>query len=133
MKYPIIYIICLVVLLLLDFLWLGVLAKNFYKDQIGELMADKFNIIPALIFYVIYPVAIIVFALTPGVTDMNLTKTLMLAAFLGFISYGTYNFTNYATLREWPLKVLLVDLSWGTFVTSATALVGYLFSVKFLS
>jgi uncharacterized membrane protein len=128
MKYIVIYFITLVILLALDFLWLGVLSRNFYKANIGHLMSENIKILPVIFFYTIYPIAIMVFSLVPGLKDENIARTLILAAFLGFISYGTYNFTNLATLKDWPFKVLLVDITWGTFVTTFTTLISYFIS-----
>lgn len=105
-----------------DLVWLAVVAKSFYRDRIGHLMADRFRGGPAVAFYVVYIAGIVWFAV--GGADRWQDAALD-GALLGFFCYGTYNLTNFATLRGWPLSLVLVDMTWGTALTGATATAGF--------
>ncbi len=119
------------VFLLIDLVWLTKVSPKFYQSNIGHLMADKVNFIPAIIFYVVYIIALLVFIVNPGVESQNIWKTLYLAALLGFAMYGTYDLTNMATLKNWPAIVTIVDLLWGTCITTATCLLSIYIITKF--
>jgi uncharacterized membrane protein len=110
----------------IDMLWLTVIAQKFYKSQIGHLMADKARIIPAAIFYVLFVGAMVYFVIVPALEHQNLTRLILSAAIFGLVTYATYDLTNMATLRDWPLLVTVVDLAWGTFISLAVSLITYL-------
>lgn len=110
----------------IDMLWLTVIAQKFYKSQIGHLMADKARIIPAAIFYVLFVGAMVYFVIVPALEYQNLTRLILSAAIFGLVTYATYDLTNMATLRDWPLLVTVVDLAWGTFLSLAVSLITYL-------
>lgn len=126
-RYGIIFITFLVI----DALWLGLVAPKMYKSEIGHLMADKVNFVPAIIFYLIYTIAILVFVVNPAVDKNDLMYAVIFGAFLGFAMYATFDLTNQAALRDWPLKVTIIDLLWGTFVTGATATIATKIISKF--
>lgn len=126
-RYGIIFITFLVI----DALWLGLVAPKMYKSEIGHLMADKVNFVPAIIFYLIYTIAILVFVVNPAVDKNDLMHAVIYGAFLGFAMYATFDLTNQAALRDWPLKVTIIDLLWGTFVTGATATIATKIISKF--
>lgn len=115
------FLIILAVFLLIDAAWLGLVAPSFYKEHIGHLMAAKVNFLPAIIFYFIYVLALLVFIVNPALAEGNLLKGILLGAFLGFSMYSTYDLTNMATLKDWPTIVTVVDLIWGTFVTAVSS------------
>lgn len=115
------YLIIFAVFLLFDVAWLGLIAPKFYKNNIGHLMADKVNFIPAIIFYGLYVLAILVFVVNPSVNNGELFKGIIKGSFLGLVMYATYDLTNMATLKNWPTIVTVVDLMWGTFVTGLTS------------
>ena len=108
-----------VTMLVLDGLWLGVVAKNLYRDGLGHLMADRINFAAAGLFYLIYPIGVVALAVLPNVATPGWTATLVAGAILGFIAYATYDLTNLATLRDWPVSIALVDVAWGTAGTVA--------------
>jgi uncharacterized membrane protein len=110
----------------IDMLWLTVIAQKFYKSQIGHLMADKAKIIPAAIFYLLFVGAMVYFVIVPALEHQNLTRLILSAAIFGLVTYATYDLTNMATLRDWPLLVTVVDLAWGTFISLAVSLITYL-------
>ena len=124
-KYAGMYVITLVGFLIIDFLWLGIMNGRVYQPAINHLMGDSVNFVPALFFYVFYVVGVLVLAVMPGLSEDDLTKTFVLSALLGFVAYGTYDFTNFATLKDWPLHIVFIDVAWGATVTSLTGLIGY--------
>lgn len=113
-----------VVFLALDSIWLTTMADRLYRPALGRLMLDRFEVLPALAFYVVYIVGVLVFAVMPGLESRRWTTALGQGALLGFVAYATYDLTNQATLRGWPWRVTLADLCWGTFVTAAAAAAG---------
>ena len=88
-------------------------------------MAENPRILPALIFYLIFVVGIIVFAILPGYADKSLVKTILLAALFGALSYATYDLTNLATLKDWPVHITIIDIVWGASVSTMTGIAGY--------
>lgn len=117
-----IYAATFVGLALLDFLWLGVIARSWYRDCIGHLMASTPNWGAAAAFYLLYPIGLVVFAVLPSGGDW--TRALTLGALFGLFCYGTYDVTNLAILRDWPLSLTLLDIAWGGVVSAAGASAG---------
>lgn len=120
------YIIAFIIFLAIDAVWLGLVAPKFYKAQIGHLMADSPNLLAALIFYMIFIVGVVYFVAIPGVESGKITEVLIRGALFGFITYATYDLTNLATLKDWPLTVTIVDLIWGTSLSTLIGLFTYL-------
>lgn len=125
------YLIALPIFLILDGLWLGLIAKTFYAKQIGFLFKTDINWIAALIFYLLFIVALILFVINPAIEKGSLTHALLYGALFGFITYATYDLTNLATLKDWPIMVTIVDLIWGSFVTAAVSTLTFLIFTKF--
>lgn len=117
------YAIALASLLVLDGIWLGVIARSFYKERLGDLLLDKPNFVIAALFYLVHAAGIVVFAL-PQAT--NWTTALLYGALFGFFVYAAYDFTNLATLRGWPADVAMVDLAWGSAATAVVTAVAFL-------
>ncbi len=107
------YLIALPIFFMVDMIWLGVLAKNFYKNQIGFLMKPDVNWAAAIIFYLLFLVGIVLFVIEPALEKKDLMFALSRGALFGLITYATYDLTNLATLKDWPLKVVVVDMIWG--------------------
>ena len=107
----------LLVMVVLDLLWLGVIAKPLYQQGIGHLMADKPNIPVAVLFYLLFPIGLMVFVVQP---DRAWSATLAAAAMYGFFTYATYDLSNLATLRGWPVSLAAIDIAWGTFISTVT-------------
>lgn len=120
------YSVTVVVFLALDFVWLSQVAKPFYTANLGHLLRDSPNLAIAAGFYAIYVIGIIIFAVSPALQSGSAEKALLYGALFGFFAYATYDITNYATLKNWPMSVTLVDLAWGTFVTGLSAYLGAL-------
>ena len=119
------YFAALATLAVLDFLWLGFIAKGFVQAQVGPLLLERPNWTPAVLFYLLYMVGVLIFAVAPGLEAGSWSRALWLGALFGFFAYATYDFTNLATLKGWTTALLVVDVAWGTFVTGAAALAGY--------
>lgn len=120
------YIATATIFFLLDYLWLTRLAGSFYRARIGPLMLDEPRLGVAAVFYVFYVVGIVIFAILPALRAESLLTAVVLGALLGCLAYGTYDITNYATLRNWPVSMVLVDIAWGAALTGVSAAVGYL-------
>lgn len=119
------YLSTLGVFLAIDAVWLGVIAKNLYRDNLGHLMAAKPQLLPAVIFYLAYVAGIIILAVHPALDKGSLGKAIALGAIFGTIAYATYDLTNAATLKDWPLKITVLDIIWGSVLTAIVAGVSY--------
>jgi uncharacterized membrane protein len=108
------YFITLAVFFLVDMTWLGLVAKTFYRKHLGFLMGPKVVWPAAILFYLLFIAGLLVFAVRPALAAGAPLKALLLGAFLGLVAYATYDLTNLATLKDWPLVVTIVDLVWGT-------------------
>lgn len=108
-----------------DFVWLSVMSSRFYTPRIGHLMAEQPKLAVAAVFYLFYVLGIVALAVIPGLREGALLGALWRGALFGFLAYATYDLTNMATLRDWPWQVTLVDMVWGTLLTSFVSLVGY--------
>lgn len=116
----------------IDAVWLSVVANKFYKSQIGPLLLEKPNFIAAVLFYVIFLIGLVVFVINPSLIAGNWRVALGLGALFGFVTYATYDLTNLATLKGFPIKLVVVDLLWGTSVTSVVSVVTYMIATKWL-
>lgn len=125
------YVLLLAVFLLIDGIWLTLVAKEFYKQQIGFLLTDSPNYVAVGLFYPLFVLAVQVFVVRPGLASGSLKTTLGRAAFFGFITYATYDLTNLATVEGWPITVTVVDLIWGAVLTSTVAAAGFLAGKRF--
>ena len=116
----------------IDLVWLGIVARNFYQRHLGSLLRPQPNWTAAIIFYLLFILGMVVFSVVPALRDDSLKKAVLLGGFFGLITYATYDLTNLATLRDWPLVVVLVDIGWGIVlagsVTTITFLAGRWFS-----
>jgi uncharacterized membrane protein len=115
-----------VFMIVVDLVWLGFIAKPLYYNGIGHLMADKPNIPIAVIFYLLYALGLMIFAVTPLQSAPGWSRALMVGALFGFFAYATYDLTNLSTLRGWPLGLSLMDVAWGTLVSGVSSAVGKL-------
>ena len=120
------YLITLAVFFVIDMIWLGVVAKGFYRKHLGSMLSPKVNWAAALLFYLLFIVGLVVFVIRPALVSGEPLKALLLGAFFGLISYATYDLSNLATLKNWPIIVTIVDLVWGTTLGGLVSLVGAL-------
>lgn len=119
------YLASLFVFFAVDMVWLGLIASSFYKKYLGYLMAPKVNWVPALIFYLLFVLGILVFVVLPGVKENSLQETILRALLFGLITYATYDLTNLATIGGWPVIVTIADLAWGMAVTTIVGVAGF--------
>ncbi len=118
---------------IMDAIWLGSIATDFYFDHLGAFLRDEPNWFAAVIFYLSYIFGIVYFAIRPSLKTGNRFTVLRDGCFLGLLAYATYDMTNLATVKEWPVIVTVVDIIWGMIITSTSALLGYIFATKSFS
>lgn len=131
MRHLLAYVGAGVVMAVLDFIWLALMGPRLYKPALGDLLAAKPDMRAAIAFYLIYLAGIVILAVTPALREGGLVRAATLGAVLGFVAYATYDLTNQATLRTWPMHVTLIDLAWGTFLTAAAAAGGHWLATRF--
>jgi uncharacterized membrane protein len=124
------YGIALPVFFAIDMVWLGLVAKNFYAKHIGFLMTPNVNWVAAIIFYLLFIVGAVMFVITPALAQKSWVHALLFGALFGLITYATYDLTNLATLKNWPLIVTVVDLLWGMTLSASVSTITYLIAVK---
>jgi uncharacterized membrane protein len=124
------YAIALPVFFAIDMIWLGIVAKNFYRAQIGTLMKSDVNWIAAIIFYLIFIAGLIVFVISPAVEKGSWTYAILFGALFGFVCYATYDLTNLAVAKDWPLLVTIVDLIWGAVLAASVSVLTYFIAHK---
>jgi uncharacterized membrane protein len=119
------YLATLVVFAIVDFMWLGFIAKDLYLSGIGHLMAASPNWTAAVLFYLVYIVGLLYFAVVPALDAGSWLRATRDAALFGLFAYATYDLTNLATLKGWPVSIVVADLAWGTFVSAVASTAGY--------
>ena len=124
------YFIALTVFLAIDLLWIGVVAKSFYAAQIGFLMRTDVNWVAAIVFYLLFIVGLVLFVIAPAVEKSSWTHAILFGALFGLIAYSTYDLTNLATIKNWPLLITIVDLIWGTVLAAAVSTITYFIGIK---
>lgn len=124
------YLIALPVFFAIDMVWLGLVSNNFYKKYIGFLMTHEVNWIAALIFYLLFIAGLVVFVISPALEKNSLLTALLLGALFGLITYATYDLTNLATIKNWPLLVTVVDLLWGMTLSASVSTISFLIAKK---
>jgi uncharacterized membrane protein len=127
------FLIALPVFFAIDLAWLVLVARKFYSEQIGFLLKPDVNWYAAAIFYLLFIAGLITFVISPAVNKHSWAHALYFGALFGLITYATYDLTNLATMKGWPLSVTIVDLIWGMFVSAAVSVITYFIAVKFFS
>jgi uncharacterized membrane protein len=122
-RYAVLYVLTLLVLIPIDFLFLGVLAKDFFSSQVGSMLGE-IRLLPAVLFYLIYVSGILVFV--SGGAGASWQSTLLYGALFGFFCYSTFELTSMALLKNWSWAVVVVDIAWGSFVTAVSSTAGLL-------
>lgn len=119
------YLLTIPVFFAIDLLWLGVVAKDLYQKNLGHLLSPDVNWPAAFAFYFMYIAGIILFAVRPALADQSLFKAVLWGALFGFFTYATYDLTNLATLKAWPIKIVFIDIAWGVALCSLVASASY--------
>lgn len=127
------FLIALPVFFTIDMIWLGLVAKNFYQNQIGFLMTQNINWVAAIIFYLIFIAGLVLFVITSAVEKESWSHALLFGAIFGFVTYATYDLTNLATIKDWPLLVTIVDLAWGMTLGALVSFTTYSIFTKFFA
>lgn len=124
------YGIALPLFLIMDMVWLGLVAKRFYRSQIGFLMSSNINWAAAIIFYLLFVVGLVLFVIAPAIGKNSWMHALLFGALFGLITYATYDLSNLATIQDWPLLVTIVDLVWGTALAASVSVLTYFIARK---
>ncbi|MDN5343495.1 MAG: hypothetical protein PWP28_2375 [Oceanotoga sp.] len=120
------YVISFIVFFIIDILWLGLIAKNIYNKYLGYIIKDNFNWIAAIIFYIIFIIGIQFFVLNPAIEKQSVLYAFLVGGIFGFITYSTYDLTNLATVKQWPISITIIDIIWGSILSSLTSGISYL-------
>ncbi|HKU63775.1 MAG TPA: DUF2177 family protein [Rhizomicrobium sp.] len=131
MAYLIAYLVCIVVMGGLDFLWLSNTSASLYRRDLGPLLADDPNMTVAVIFYLVFITGLLIFAVRPALASGDWRMGALYGALFGFFAYATYDLTNFATMKVWTLRVTLLDIAWGTFLTGTAASAASAVALKF--
>ncbi len=124
-KWVVAYFLTTVVFFAIDLTWLGLIAKSYYNRHLGHLMAEQVIWSAAIIFYLLFIVGIFLFVIAPAVEKQSWTHALLYGALFGLFTYATYDLTNLATLKGWPMSIVFVDILWGMVLTGVVSLAGY--------
>ncbi len=126
------YLITLPVFFAIDMIWLGFIAKDFYRKHIGHLLLENINWTAAIIFYLLFIGGLVVFVISPAIEKASWTYAIFYGAMFGLITYATYDLTNLATLKDWSLTVVIVDMIWGMVLSASVSIVSYLIAMKWV-
>lgn len=130
-KLAIAYVGSALAMALLDALWLSQVGPKVYRPALAGILTEGFRLGPAIVFYALYVVGIVIFAVRPALGSGRWTEAVLMGALFGFFCYATYDLTNMATLKVWPMHVTLIDIAWGAVLTGTAALVGYAAANRF--
>jgi uncharacterized membrane protein len=132
MKYLSLFGITTLVFFVIDMIWIGGIARNFYREKLAFVFTGEVNWTAAIIFYLIYITGILYFIIIPGFAHNDWKLVLFNGAILGFLCYATYDLTNMATIKQWPLIVVVVDIIWGSILTASVSVISFLIATRFL-
>ncbi len=126
------YLLTAIVFFAIDLTWLGWVAKDLYRKYLGSFLSDQVNWSAAFIFYALFIVGIFIFAILPATDKNSFSHAVIYGALFGFFTYATYDLTNLATLKNWPLTIVFIDIIWGSILTGTVAAAGYWIVKKLL-
>mgnify|MGYP001263555141 CR=1 FL=1 len=132
LQYVYIYLLTVPIFFAVDMLWLGVFARNIYREYLGYLLRDPINWSAAFIFDFIFMVGLLYFAVIPALKEGSLMNAAIYGALFGFFTYATYDLTNLATVKDWPLAISLIDMAWGTVLSATVATLSFLAARTFV-
>jgi uncharacterized membrane protein len=121
LTYGMSYLAALIPMAVCDLVWLGIMAPRFYRPTLGDIAVSGVNLPPAIIFYLIYPIGLLIFAINPALKSGSIGSAVLYGALFGFFTYATYDLTNQATLRNWTWQLSVIDIAWGTFLAGLVA------------
>jgi len=120
------YVVTLVVFLVIDLVWLGLVARNFYRKYLGYIMSPSPNWLAAILFYLLFIAGILIFAVIPGMQSDSMGKAVLMGALFGLFTYATYDLTNQATIKDWPAIITIVDIIWGVILAASISWISFL-------
>ena len=120
------YFATLIAFFAIDMVWLGLVARTFYRKYLGFLLTPTTNWIAAVLFYLLFILGILVFVVLPGLQDNSLKATLLRAALFGLVTYATYDLTNLATVKNWPVQITVIDMVWGTVLSVLVSYISFM-------
>jgi uncharacterized membrane protein len=119
------YVLTFVVFFIVDMAWLGFIAKDLYKKYLGDFLSEQLNWTAAVVFYLLFIVGVFIFAIMPAVEKNSVVSAITLGALFGFFTYATYDLTNLATLKNWPIAIVFIDIIWGSILTGIVSTAGF--------
>lgn len=119
------YLLTFIVFLIVDMFWLGIVAKNLYRKYLGSFLTDRVNWTAAMIFYLLYVAGISIFTIYPAVNKDSSFNAILMGALFGIFTYATYDLTNLATMKGWPLEIVFIDILWGAFLSALVSFSGF--------
>ena len=122
-----------VIFLIIDLIWLSYMVKNFYRPNLGSLLTDKPVMWAAILFYLVYVLGLSIIILMPAINNDSIYQAFWNGIIFGVVAYGTYNFTNMATVKNWSANVVFVDVMWGGILTGTSSALGIYLTKKFIS
>lgn len=125
------YLVSLVFFIIFDLLWIGVIAKKMYAEKLSFIMSPQINFVPVILFYLLFVVGLLLMVVFPAIEKKSWTHALLYGILFGLVTYATYDLTNLATLKNWPLSITIIDLIWGSFLSAATSVISFLIIQKF--
>jgi uncharacterized membrane protein len=125
LSYAVRYVVALVVLAVGDLVWLGFFARAVFRPTLGPILREDINWPAAILFYLLYAVGVVIFAVSPALANQSAGKALLYGLLFGFFAYMTYDVTNYATLNAWTIRLALMDVAWGTVISGIAAVISY--------
>lgn len=126
------YLLTLAAFLVIDLIWLGFVARSFYQKHLGYLLSPSTNWAAAIIFYLLFVAGLLIFAVSPGLRAESLSKTVLLGVLYGLFTYATYDLTNLATIKDWPLVLTVVDIFWGMVLATSVSCISFLIGSRLL-
>ena len=124
------YGIALPVFLAMDLAWLGLIAKKFYAKHLGYLMRPDINWTAAIVFYLLFIVGVVVFVIAPALEKHSWQQAMLHGALFGLVTYATYDLTNLATVKDWPVLITVIDLAWGAVLTASVSVITYFIAIR---
>ena len=126
------YLATLIAFLAIDLVWLGLVARTLYRNYLGFLLAPTTNWIAAVLFYLLFILGMLVFVVVPGLQANSLKDTLLRAALFGLVTYATYDLTNLATVKNWPLTITVIDMTWGTVLSVLVSYISFMIGKRLI-
>lgn len=125
MSYGVGYLAALVTMVAGDMVWLGLMAPRYYRPTLGDIMLSGINLPPAIVFYALYPIGLVIFAINPALKTGSIGAAVLYGALFGFFTYVTYDLTNQATLRNWTMQLTAIDVAWGALLAAVASAVAF--------